>query len=279
MSDQSFERALGTWLEAGSDRTPPAAIDAVLLAVKTTPQERDLRVPRRFTTMPTFMRLAAAIAIVAVVGAGALIYANRQPGVGGEPTPTPTPTLAASPTASPTASLLDTSLWVPYTSDRYGVTIAHPADWSEDPAQRDFSLEVDGEPWLSEATESFINPEESVKFSAWSVPVAPGTTLESWMEAYCTASGGSDCSQVADPAVPQVTGDGHPGLGLFGPNVDTMAFFLKAEVVYVTAIWRGETDPSVTPYGGARALLEAFVSTLTLPAQPPQGSPGASQGA
>ncbi len=74
MSDQLFDHAVRDWLDDGSDRTPPAAIDAVLLAVKTTQQERDLRIPRRFTQMPTYMRLAAGIAIVAVLGVGALTY-------------------------------------------------------------------------------------------------------------------------------------------------------------------------------------------------------------
>ena len=68
MSDQLFERAVRDWLEDGSDRTPRPAIDAVLLAVKTTRQERDLRIPRRFTQMPTYMRLAAGIAIVPMHG-------------------------------------------------------------------------------------------------------------------------------------------------------------------------------------------------------------------
>ena len=33
MSDRTFERAMSEWLESGSDRTPAATIDAVLLAV------------------------------------------------------------------------------------------------------------------------------------------------------------------------------------------------------------------------------------------------------
>ena len=82
MSDQLFERAVRDWLEDGSDRTPRPAIDAVLLAVKTTRQERDLRIPRRFTQMPTYMRLAAGIAIVAVVGVGVLAYFNGGPNIG-----------------------------------------------------------------------------------------------------------------------------------------------------------------------------------------------------
>jgi len=99
MSDQMFDRALRNWMEDGSDRTPSTAIDAVLLAIKTTPQERDLRIPRRLNLMPTYMRLAAGIAIVAVAGVAALTFLNRAPGFGG-PGPSPTPSLTPGPTGT-----------------------------------------------------------------------------------------------------------------------------------------------------------------------------------
>ena len=101
MSDQPFEHAVRDWLEEGSDRTPRPAIDAVLLAVKTTRQERDLRIPRRFTQMPTYMRLAAGIAIVAVLGVGVLAYFSGGPNMGGPPTPAPTTQATSAPTPSP----------------------------------------------------------------------------------------------------------------------------------------------------------------------------------
>ena len=101
MSGQPFERAVRDWLEDGSDRTPQPAIDAVLLAVKTTRQERDLRVPRRFTQMPTYMRLAAGIAFVAVVGVGVLAYLNGDPNSVGSPTPSPTAQASPAQTPSP----------------------------------------------------------------------------------------------------------------------------------------------------------------------------------
>ena len=41
--------------------------------------------------MPTYMRLAAAVALVAVVGVGALAYFNGGPNIGAPPTPAPTP--------------------------------------------------------------------------------------------------------------------------------------------------------------------------------------------
>ena len=275
MSDQLFERAVRDWLDDGSDRTPRPAIDAVLLAVKTTRQERDLRIPRRFTQMPTYIRLVAGIAIAAVVGFGVLLYSNREPGVGGQPTPTPPPT--AVPTASPTASLLDTSGWVPYTSERYGFTIAHPDDWSEDPASRAWNFESDVQAWAHlESTDHFNDAEGLVGLSAWSTAVAPGTTVESWMEAYCAGQNAGPCTGIQDGAVDVETRDQHAGRLVFGPDTDTMAFILDGQTMYVVAVWRGETDPAVQSYGGARALLEGFLSTLTLPAQSAVGSPGPS---
>lgn len=100
MSDRTFERAVRDWLEDGSDRTPAHAIDAVLLAVKTTRQERDLRIPRRFTTMPTFMKLAAGIAVVAIAGWLGLSTLGGRLGPAAPPSPSPAPT--ASPIATQT---------------------------------------------------------------------------------------------------------------------------------------------------------------------------------
>lgn len=129
MSDPLFEHAVRDWLDDGSDRTPPTAIDAVLLAVKTTPQERDLRIPRRFTQMTFPMRLAAAIAIVAVVGVGALAYINRGPTPGDQPTATPT----ISATPAPTFPRLTEGLLAPgrYAYDTTGlrVILTVPAGW------------------------------------------------------------------------------------------------------------------------------------------------------
>lgn len=98
MSDHTFERAVRDWLEDGSDRTPPHAIDAVLLAVKTTRQERDLRVPWRITPMPTFMKLAAGVAVVAIAGWLGLSMLGGPPGPAASPSPSPAPTASPNPT-------------------------------------------------------------------------------------------------------------------------------------------------------------------------------------
>lgn len=96
------------------------------------------------------------------------------------------------------------------------------------------------------------------------------------MEAYCAGQNAGTCTGILDGAVDVETRDQHPGRLTFGPNKDTMAFFLDGQIMYVVAVWRDEIDASVRPYGGARQLLEAFCSTLTLPATPPLGSPSPS---
>lgn len=103
--DREFLRATSEWLEAGSDRTPPKAVDAVLLAVRTTRQDRVLPNPWRQIDMNAFARaLVVATAVVAV----ALAWINLGPSpnsVGVTPTRSPSPT--PSPTLTQTPSLLN----------------------------------------------------------------------------------------------------------------------------------------------------------------------------
>ena len=46
--DRSLERAARSWIEAGPTQAPDRAVEAALLRIETTPQERDLRIPWRF---------------------------------------------------------------------------------------------------------------------------------------------------------------------------------------------------------------------------------------
>ena len=45
--DRSLERAARSWLEAGPTQAPDRAVEAALLQIETTSQERDLRIPWR----------------------------------------------------------------------------------------------------------------------------------------------------------------------------------------------------------------------------------------
>lgn len=98
------ERILDAFLapEIG-ERLSDRVIDATLDDVARTPQRRALRVPWRFPLMPALTRTTgiAAVALVAVVSAGGLLYLNAK-GLGGPGGATSQP--PASPSPMPTAA-------------------------------------------------------------------------------------------------------------------------------------------------------------------------------
>lgn len=98
MSDgHRFEREARAWLELGPTDAPDRVVEAALLEIEQTSQERVLWIPWRLPTMTPRLGLAAT-ALVAVVAVG-LIYLNlpNRADVGA---PSPTPTLSA-PTSTP----------------------------------------------------------------------------------------------------------------------------------------------------------------------------------
>jgi hypothetical protein len=103
--DRSLERAARSWLEAGPTEAPDRAVEAALLRIQTTPQERDLRIPWRLPKMTTPARVATAAVIGVLAVGGALFILGRpgQTGVGG-PGPTSTPTESPTPIPSATPS-------------------------------------------------------------------------------------------------------------------------------------------------------------------------------
>jgi hypothetical protein len=103
--DRSLERAARTWIEAGPTEAPDRAVEAALLRIQTTPQERDLRIPWRFPKMTTPARVAAVAVIGVLVVGGAFFMLGRpnQSNVGG-PGPTAISTSTTSPNPVPSAS-------------------------------------------------------------------------------------------------------------------------------------------------------------------------------
>jgi len=95
--DRSLERAARSFIEAGPTQAPEAAVEAALLRIQTTSQERDW-FPWRLPPMLTPTRLVA----LGVVGAAVLAVAAALSGIGG-PAPAPLPT-ASTPPPSPMAN-------------------------------------------------------------------------------------------------------------------------------------------------------------------------------
>lgn len=103
-----FDQRIADWLEVDPTIAPPDVMATVRAALPSIPQaRRGLPAPGRFPLMTALSRTTgiAAVALVAVVGAGGLLYLNsRAPGDPGQLGPGPTPTLAATPAASPLAA-------------------------------------------------------------------------------------------------------------------------------------------------------------------------------
>jgi hypothetical protein len=106
--DRSLERAARSFIESGPTRAPERAVEAALFRIKTTSQERGLRVPWRITmTTPARVGAAAVIGVLAIGGALFLIGRAGQPNVGGPPSESVSP--SASPTSSVPASIAATT--------------------------------------------------------------------------------------------------------------------------------------------------------------------------
>lgn len=231
--------------------------------------------------MSTPLRLVAVIAVIAVAGFVGLSYLSPGSGPAGglpptsSPTTSPEPGPTPSPTPSPTPNLLDTSSWTPYTSSRYGFTLARPPDWSAVPATRAWTFEEDAmNSVLTPAADAFDSPGQGVRVGAWSVPLDPGwkegwSEMEAWVEAYCPKTDITSCAGIRDRAVPlcNETRDCHPTALLVPFDDEVQAFFVRgdaSEQMIIVSVWRGESAPQTAPYGGSQELLEAFLSTMNI---------------
>lgn len=270
MSDQLFDQAVRDWLEDGSDRTPPAAMDAVLLAVKTTPQERDLRIPRRFNLMPTYMRLAAGLAIVAVLGVAALTLVKPTPGPGTSPSPTATlsPTASAGavadtdPPPAAASTNLDTTTWTAFTSTRYGYSAAYPRGWFVSVATQDWGFETREAFWSSagEGADRFVSGGTVFHMTAFASTMTAQGAEGAWITAY--EGSGPECPLPGD--LPVIEIDGHQGW------ISTNCAMAKADpqpspvVEAFVAVGQTMFVFSIDDYDDA--LLRTFLTTVKLPA-------------
>jgi WD40-like Beta Propeller Repeat len=151
--DRSLERAARSWLETGPTQAPDRAVEAALLRIQTTPQERDWHVPWRNRPMTLTARLvAAAIAIAVVAVGGALVLRPGQSDIGG-----PSPTIHASvapPTIAPQSPSVQPSAGLPDYSALPGRILMEHAgnapDGSEDSA--DYHIDRRRFYWMDPAT-------------------------------------------------------------------------------------------------------------------------------
>ncbi|MEP6639763.1 MAG: hypothetical protein ABJC39_10480 [Chloroflexota bacterium] len=157
------------------------------------------------------------------------------------------------------------SSWTPYISERYGFSIAYPVGWSAHPADGNWTFpdDTDWPDGMLRTDWFYVEPADNlgVAVSAWSVALEPGTSADEWFLEYCRVTTGP-CDGIEGRAV-TVRLDGHAG-SLVPFTADIHAYFVIGDRIYIVAIWQGENFLTIQPYGGARRLLEAFLSTVRL---------------
>ena len=270
--DRALERATRDWLEAGSDRTPAATLDAVLLAVRTTPQERDLRIPWRTSRMSNPMRLAAAVAIIAVVGFAGLNLVHGPATIGG-----PSQSPSASPIPSPTlpvplATPIDTTTWTPFTSARHGYAARYPSTWTLTLATAPATM--------ADMTNAVAAVYDHAKAPAGtdfdeiqgvSTKLPAGMSQDAWIAAYrkpVVDAFGAGCFPPPDQWQP-VTVGGHAGGLYVGCNYAESETFVAGRA-YVFTVAQPFGVPA-TP--STEELLRAFLATVTIDAAAADDSP------
>lgn len=226
--------------------------------------------------MPALSRASglAAVALVAVLGAGALMYFNSTGGPGGPPTNAPTnaPTTAA--TAQPTLPP-GISGWKTFTSPVYGYTIIYPDDWSTViPATQKWQA---GEPEDSPSMDLIALDEgdegASIAFLALQFPAPAGSDLTSWNGLLAAMT--EVCAKPADYFSAMCPSEDLSPMCLGSTTCVPVGFVDKAEVMpralvgdpetgMVMYIQMGRLDdyPGAERYGGTVSLLKAILSQL-----------------
>lgn len=283
--DRSIERAARSWLEVGPTSAPEAAVEAALARIQTTPQERDLHIPRRTIRLNQMVRASIGIAAIAVVLLGAATLLNRPgpgpapspPATTASPSPSPSASASASPTpitssASPVASAGSSTPSFPLTfvSKRMGFSVKYPDRWSVHPATEDW---VAGETisWGGGSNDDLHGAD--ARLSVASRALKPGETPAARLQAMVAASPVCTAVHPAPATIPvggqigtvAVNGCVNLGSGGMIPGGRAYVVLLVTGGRAYDFILDGAVDP---------AYLEAIMATVTLdPASAVDASP------
>jgi hypothetical protein len=260
------ERILDAYLVPEADLLPDRVIEASLSEIARTPQRGALRVPWRFPLMNPTVRLAT-LAFAALIVGGSLLYLLGPRGVGPQASPSPTASTASG-IATPAATIVDTTGWTPFVSDRLGISVKFPAGWRVVAATAPWIWQnVDPGPSDS-ATDRAVGPQNQA-FVVASQKLPEGMTEDAWWTDYLSADTTgfpAGCFPPTRTGYESVEVAGHPGYlhgGASACNFTEVVVVVDGRAYQLT----GYANVSL-PSGGIfdRALLDAWLSTVTFDA-------------
>jgi hypothetical protein len=193
---------LAAWLDEGPHELPEPTRRAIAVATRSSHQTRHAAgLPWRSLPMNPFARIAIAVLALTVVIGGAVYLFRPGNQVGGGPPPvaTASPAAPAAPSAAPSATAnetatpmptpIDTTAWIPFTSDRHGYSFDRPPDWSVVKSTRPWPFGSPGDVAGDGTVDEFDQPAPGVAHWLVSSQAIPkGTTEAAWFTAYLTGT-------------------------------------------------------------------------------------------
>jgi hypothetical protein len=173
----------------------------------------------------------------------------------------PSPTTAAAIVPSPYASVeppVDTTSWLPFTSKLYGFTVAHPADWTVEPASGHWSLanSADANEDILTSPSGPPSPTGPPNLQVVELRIPSGMTADAFIQAYIEIAHVSDCYP-SGSQLPQTTIDGHAASIAYGGCVQRY-YFAEAIAFIGNRIW------IFNLHGPDRSLIVPFLSTVKI---------------
>jgi hypothetical protein len=269
-TNRDFDRITSGWLAEGPTELADRVLDAALDEVHLTNQRRRSPAPWRIDTMSMPIRLAAGIAVIAVLGVAGIALLNRGPAIGNSPGPTPSASPIASPsegapatqTPRPSPTPIDPTAWTPFTSARHGYSARYPGDWALTPATAPATL-ADLTGAVAAVFDHFkTSGAPADEFLGVSTKLPSGMSEADWIAAYrqpVVDTYGASCFPPPDQWKP-VTVDGHIGGLYVGCNYVEATTFVDGRA-YIFTLGRPLGFPATA---ATEDLLRAFLSTVTV---------------
>jgi hypothetical protein len=202
--------------------------------------------------------IVAALLMIALVGTAILAGSSgrdESSPLAGLPLSSTSPSPSPTPTPVPTPRPLDTSVWRPFVSPHYGLTVSAPADWTTKPATIAWDLDQDQLHQYA-PMDLLESPDGAKPFAAYGMVIPQGMTSDEFIEAYRAPNVNRDPYCFPPPSTwEHVLIDGHIA-GLIDTCYYTEAIVIVDHRVY---IFTGFTGLAVD-----RELFDLLLSTVRL---------------